>query len=175
MPREEPSEVDQICVIRHAESFLNLSPPPDLPPEELDRLTATGKKRAARLSIRLPRRIGAVWTSPLGRAREPRRSSYPVALQSWSTSSQRRRAMSAAKSELFGRRSSSESSTKPGMSQGHWSSSRTRTWQRPSSVTWTQRSASRRQRSRRDPCAAFQRPRALSSRKPLPIGGPSVR
>lgn len=61
----------QLCVVRHAEAYKNLSPPPGgLSAAELDRLTAQGEAQARALSERLPRPVALVWSSPAGRAQE---------------------------------------------------------------------------------------------------------
>lgn len=61
----------QLCVVRHAEAYKNLSPPPEgLSAAELDRLTAQGEAQARALSERLPRPVALVWSSPAGRAQE---------------------------------------------------------------------------------------------------------
>lgn len=67
-PEAPPS---QLCVVRHAEAFKNLSAPPEgLSVEELDSLTPNGEDQARRLHPALPAGVAFVWSSPAGRARE---------------------------------------------------------------------------------------------------------
>lgn len=60
-----------LCVVRHAEAFKNLDPPPaDMTAEELDSLTVDGKRQAHELRKSIPRGVTRVWSSPANRARE---------------------------------------------------------------------------------------------------------
>lgn len=65
----EPSAPRQVCVVRHAESYINLGmTEADLPPGKLDTLTPDGQERARALLAELPAPIGSVLVSPTGRA-----------------------------------------------------------------------------------------------------------
>lgn len=60
-----------VFVVRHAESWKNVQPVPDLPPEQLDALTPKGQDQARALGQRLKGRgVGLVLYSPTGRTRE---------------------------------------------------------------------------------------------------------
>ena len=61
----------RIFLVRHGQALSNLDPAPDLPDEQLDRLTELGRaqaRRAAEAVRRVP--IDRILTSPAGRARE---------------------------------------------------------------------------------------------------------
>ncbi len=61
----------QLCVVRHAEAFKNLQPPPaGMTAELADSLTPRGREQARAAGSSLPAGITAVFTSPAGRARE---------------------------------------------------------------------------------------------------------
>ena len=60
-----------LCVVRHAEAFKNLDPPPaDMTVEQQDALTRDGAKQPRRLRKSVPRGVTRVWTSPANRTRE---------------------------------------------------------------------------------------------------------
>lgn len=60
-----------VYVVRHAESFKNLKPLPDLPNEKLDSLTPTGVQQASEIGKALKNAdIVAIYTSPTGRTKE---------------------------------------------------------------------------------------------------------
>lgn len=66
-----PADTVRVFLVRHGQAYSNLDPAPDLPPEQLDRLTDLGReqvKAAARFLA--GQRIAAVATSPAARARE---------------------------------------------------------------------------------------------------------
>ena len=66
-----PEGAVRVYVLRHGQSFTNLTPPPDLPPEQLDRLTDLGHAQAkAAAALLRGRGVGLIVTSPKGRARE---------------------------------------------------------------------------------------------------------
>jgi broad specificity phosphatase PhoE len=61
----------QLCVVRHAEAYRNLNPPPpDLTAEQLDTLTPNGEDQARRLASVLPEPVGLLWSSPTKRTRQ---------------------------------------------------------------------------------------------------------
>jgi broad specificity phosphatase PhoE len=61
----------RIFLVRHGQAFSNLDPEPDLPAEQLDHLTALGRKQAARAAHALRGRgVTLVLSSPASRARE---------------------------------------------------------------------------------------------------------
>lgn len=66
-----PENALRAYLVRHGQAFTNLSPPPDLPPEQLDRLTRLGHEQARAAGLAL---LGCgaelIVTSPKGRARE---------------------------------------------------------------------------------------------------------
>jgi broad specificity phosphatase PhoE len=66
-----PKDVVRIYLVRHGQALSNLDPEPDLPPEQLDRLTELGhaqsKRAAEALRAAHPTKIVS---SPAGRARE---------------------------------------------------------------------------------------------------------
>lgn len=60
-----------IYLVRHAQSFKNISPKPDWPPEKLDSLTPEGQKEAKALGEYLKHKnITKIYTSPTGRTWE---------------------------------------------------------------------------------------------------------
>ena len=66
-----PAEVLRVYLVRHGQAFSNLDPRPDLPADQLDRLTALGHEQASETGRALALRQPAlVLTSPAGRARE---------------------------------------------------------------------------------------------------------
>jgi broad specificity phosphatase PhoE len=70
LPRVAPDAV-RVFLVRHGQALSNLDPAPDLPPEQLDRLTELGRTQARRAAEALrPVAIERVLTSPAGRARE---------------------------------------------------------------------------------------------------------
>lgn len=72
-PELPPAAPDtlRVVLVRHGQAFTNLDPEPDLPPEQLDRLTALGHTQARAAGEAL-RGLGVkyVVSSPMGRARE---------------------------------------------------------------------------------------------------------
>ncbi|MCU0674991.1 MAG: histidine phosphatase family protein [Myxococcota bacterium] len=64
----------QLCVVRHAEAFKNLTPPPEgLTPSQLDALTPNGESQARAAGTHLPRRVGVLASSPANRAQQTAR------------------------------------------------------------------------------------------------------
>ncbi len=60
-----------VYVVRHAESFKNLNPLPDMPKEKLDSLTPKGIQQASDIGKKLKNvEIAAIYTSPTGRTKE---------------------------------------------------------------------------------------------------------
>jgi broad specificity phosphatase PhoE len=68
-PPPTPTPPPTLCVVRHAEAYKNLQPTPDLPADQLDRLTPTGEAQAQAAAGPLAGAV-FVWTSPAGRARQ---------------------------------------------------------------------------------------------------------
>jgi probable phosphoglycerate mutase len=72
-PAVKPTATDvlQVYLVRHGQAFSNLDPEPDLPPDQLDRLTPLGREQAGEtgrvLALRKP---ALILTSPAGRARQ---------------------------------------------------------------------------------------------------------
>jgi broad specificity phosphatase PhoE len=61
----------RVHLVRHGQALSNLEPKPQLPPEQLDALTATGRKQAERVGRALAgRRIAEVVSSPAMRAQQ---------------------------------------------------------------------------------------------------------
>src|SRR5262245_11701842 len=72
-PAEAPAAraVAQVYLVRHGQAFSNLDPEPDLPPDQLDRLTPLGHEQAAETGRALAsRKPVLILTSPVRRARE---------------------------------------------------------------------------------------------------------
>jgi broad specificity phosphatase PhoE len=70
-PERAPS---QLCVVRHAEAFKNLEPPPEgLASADLDSLTPTGETQARALRRRIPRGVTILRASPTNRTAETAR------------------------------------------------------------------------------------------------------
>jgi len=66
-----PEGALRVYVLRHGQAFTNLTPPPDLPPDQLDRLTALGHAQAkAAAAVLRERGVSLIVTSPKGRAQE---------------------------------------------------------------------------------------------------------
>jgi broad specificity phosphatase PhoE len=64
----------QLCVVRHAEAFKNLTPPPEgLTPEQLDSLTPNGEAQTRAASTHLPRGVRVLASSPANRAQQTAR------------------------------------------------------------------------------------------------------
>lgn len=60
-----------VYVVRHAESFKNINPVPDMPKEKLDSLTPKGVQQASEIGKALKNAdIVAIYTSPTGRTKE---------------------------------------------------------------------------------------------------------
>lgn len=69
-----PAGVTSVYLVRHGQALSNLDPPPDLPPEELDRLTPLGREQACEAGRALALlRVARILTSPADRARETAR------------------------------------------------------------------------------------------------------
>jgi probable phosphoglycerate mutase len=61
----------RVYLVRHGQALSNLDPAPDLPPEQLDHLTALGTRQADAVGRALARRsVSSVYASPAARARE---------------------------------------------------------------------------------------------------------
>jgi probable phosphoglycerate mutase len=61
----------RVYLVRHGEALSNLDPAPQLPPEQLDHLTAQGTRQAEAVGRALGGRgVSSVFTSPASRARE---------------------------------------------------------------------------------------------------------
>lgn len=70
----EALESSQLCVVRHAEAFKNLTPPPDgLTAEQLDSLTPNGETQARAAGTRLPRGVRVLASSAANRAQQTAR------------------------------------------------------------------------------------------------------
>lgn len=70
LPAAAPAAL-RVYLVRHGEAYSNLRPPPDLAPEQLDRLTELGHEQARRAALELRGRgVAAVLSSPAFRARE---------------------------------------------------------------------------------------------------------
>jgi len=66
-----PSGALRVYLVRHGQALSNLDPVPDLPPAELDHLTALGTRQAEAVGRALAGRgVTSVLTSPASRARE---------------------------------------------------------------------------------------------------------
>lgn len=66
-----PAGAVRVYLVRHGQSFSNLNPPPDLPADQLDRLTPLGQEQAhADGSALRDRGVTLLLSSPAGRARE---------------------------------------------------------------------------------------------------------
>jgi probable phosphoglycerate mutase len=66
-----PADSVRVYLVRHGQAFSNLDPEPELPPEQLDRLTPLGHAQSRGAAEALKGRgIVAIYTSPAGRARE---------------------------------------------------------------------------------------------------------
>jgi probable phosphoglycerate mutase len=66
-----PSDTVRVFLVRHGQAYSNLDPAPDLPAEQLDRLTELGRQQVGAASGFLAgQAIAAVVTSPAARARE---------------------------------------------------------------------------------------------------------
>ncbi len=70
-PEPVPEGTLRVLLVRHAQAYSNLQPPPALPPEQLDRLTDVGAANARRLAGLVRRLAPArVLVSPLNRTRQ---------------------------------------------------------------------------------------------------------
>lgn len=65
-----PDQGSTLCVVRHAQAFKNLDPPPEVSPEKLDSLTSQGEATARALRDSLPRNVAMLWSSPTNRTRQ---------------------------------------------------------------------------------------------------------
>jgi len=68
---KDGSGTSTVCVVRHAEAFKNLKPPPSgLTAKALDRLTDAGRSRAEDIARSLPGPVAVLMSSPLSRTRQ---------------------------------------------------------------------------------------------------------
>lgn len=66
-----PADAVRVFLVRHGQAYSNLDPEPDLPPEQIDRLTDLGRVQSQAAARFLQAQgVVAVFTSPAGRARE---------------------------------------------------------------------------------------------------------
>jgi len=66
-----PKDVVRVYLVRHGQAFSNLDPEPELPPEQLDRLTELGHAQSKRAGEALGSAHAIrIMSSPAGRARE---------------------------------------------------------------------------------------------------------
>jgi len=66
-----PDGALRVFVVRHGQAFTNLTPPPELPPDQLDRLTLLGHAQAKAAAAALKDRgVTLIVSSPKGRAQE---------------------------------------------------------------------------------------------------------
>jgi probable phosphoglycerate mutase len=66
-----PADGVRVFLLRHGQAYSNLDPAPDLPEDQLDRLTELGHEQARRVAAFLRGQgVVEVQTSPAGRARE---------------------------------------------------------------------------------------------------------
>lgn len=66
-----PRDAVRVYLVRHGQALSNLDPTPDLPAEQLDRLTELGRTQSKRAAESLrPIRLERILSSPAGRARE---------------------------------------------------------------------------------------------------------
>jgi broad specificity phosphatase PhoE len=66
-----PKDVVRVYLVRHGQAFSNLDPKPELPPEQLDRLTELGHAQSQRAAGALrSAHVALILSSPVGRARE---------------------------------------------------------------------------------------------------------
>lgn len=65
-----PPDVVRVYLVRHGQAYSNLDPEPDLPKEQLDRLTELGREQSRRAAAALKgSAVALVLSSPAGRAR----------------------------------------------------------------------------------------------------------
>jgi probable phosphoglycerate mutase len=70
-PGPVPEGTLRVLLVRHAQAYSNLQPPPALPPDQLDRLTDVGAANARRLAgLVRPLAPARVLVSPLNRTRQ---------------------------------------------------------------------------------------------------------
>jgi probable phosphoglycerate mutase len=66
-----PAGTLRVYLVRHGQSYTNLTPPPDLPPDQLDRLTALGQAQARLAAAALSgKAVTVIVTSPKGRTKD---------------------------------------------------------------------------------------------------------
>jgi probable phosphoglycerate mutase len=66
-----PADTLRVFLVRHGQAYSNLDPEPDLPPDQLDRLTDLGRAQSqAAAGFLKGRGVVGVLSSPAGRARE---------------------------------------------------------------------------------------------------------
>ena len=66
-----PADTVRVFLVRHGQAYSNLDPEPDLPPEELDRLTDLGRRQSRAAAGYLKGQgVAVILASPAGRARE---------------------------------------------------------------------------------------------------------
>lgn len=65
-----PASAVRVFLVRHGQAHSNLEPEPNLPPDQLDRLTELGKQQSRRAAEALQRSgVSLILSSPAGRAR----------------------------------------------------------------------------------------------------------
>jgi probable phosphoglycerate mutase len=65
-----PKSAVRVFLVRHGQAYSNLDPEPDLPPDQLDRLTDLGKQQSRRAAEALRRSgVSLILASPAGRAK----------------------------------------------------------------------------------------------------------
>jgi probable phosphoglycerate mutase len=66
-----PAGTVRVYLVRHGQAFSNLDPEPDLPPDQLDRLTELGREQSRGVGVALRARgVALVLSSPASRAQE---------------------------------------------------------------------------------------------------------
>jgi broad specificity phosphatase PhoE len=66
-----PAGTMRVFLVRHGQAYSNLDPEPDLPPDQLDRLTDLGRLQSRSAAAFLKdQNVAAIFVSPAGRARE---------------------------------------------------------------------------------------------------------
>jgi probable phosphoglycerate mutase len=66
-----PAGTMRVFLVRHGQAYSNLDPEPDLPPDQLDRLTDLGRLQSRSAAAFLKdQKVAAILVSPAGRARE---------------------------------------------------------------------------------------------------------
>jgi probable phosphoglycerate mutase len=66
-----PEGALRVYLVRHGQAYTNLTPPPEMAPEQLDRLTELGHAQARAAAVALKGRgVAVIVTSPRGRAQD---------------------------------------------------------------------------------------------------------